>query len=510
MNPEIRFYLAVFVRRLHYFLAVFVLGTAVSFSVALLLPPVYEAEATLLVESAQIPTELAAPTVTTGASEELQIIEQRLMTRANLLSIAREFDVFPNIGTMSADDIIGGMKDRTTVQRSAGRDRATLMTISFASANAATSAEVVNEYITLILQDNTEIRTGRAGETLEFFQTEVDRLGKDMETQSARILEFKNQHADALPDTLQYRLTQQSSLQERLGSVEREIFSLSEQRRRLIELHNSQPEQVQQRPMTDDERQLERLKEELRAALAIYSPENPKVKLLQAQVDQQQKLVEALASSLPPLQNQSANVLEIQLADIDARLELLQRQQTSIENELETLAETLARTPANTIALDALQRDYENVQKQYNQAVDRLSVAATGERIELLSKGQRIAILDPAVPPDEPTKPNRTLISVGGTIASLAAGLGLVVLLEFLNNAIRRPTDIVRQLGITPLGTIPYVRTPMEMIFRRAVFAVVFTFFIIGIPALLYAIHTYYLPLDLIFDRVSGKLGVRL
>ncbi|MDH5797534.1 MAG: Wzz/FepE/Etk N-terminal domain-containing protein, partial [Paracoccaceae bacterium] len=64
MNPDIRFYLAVFVRRLHYFLAVFVLGTAISLSVALLLPPVYEAEATLLVESAQIPQELAAPTVT--------------------------------------------------------------------------------------------------------------------------------------------------------------------------------------------------------------------------------------------------------------------------------------------------------------------------------------------------------------------------------------------------------------------------------------------------------------
>ncbi|MDH5797149.1 MAG: lipopolysaccharide biosynthesis protein, partial [Paracoccaceae bacterium] len=492
------------------FLAVFVLGTAISLSVALLLPPVYEAEATLLVESAQIPQELAAPTVTTGASEELQIIEQRLMTRTNLLSVARQFSVFPNIGVMSADDIINSMKQKTTIQRSSGRDRATLMTISFASTNAQTSAAVVNEFITLILQGNTEIRTGRAGETLDFFQTEVDRLGKDLETQSARILEFKNQHADALPDTLQYRLTQQSSLQERLASVEREVFGLNEQQRRLIELHESQPEQVQQRPLTDDERQLERLREDLRTALAIYSAENPKVKLLQAQVAQQEQRVKSQAGLMPPLQNQSANVLDLQLADIDARLELLQRQKMAIEVELEKLLDSIGRTPANAIALDALQRDYDNVQKQYNQAVDRLSAAATGERIELLSKGQRIAILDPAVPPQEPTKPNRVLISLGGTIFSFASGMGLVILIEFLNSAIRRPTDIVRQLGITPLGTIPYVRTPVEMIFRRAVFAVVFAFFILGIPTLFYLIDTYYLPLDLIMDQIAGKFGVRL
>ena len=51
------------------------------------LPPVYLSTALILVESQQIPSELARSTVTTSAADRLELIEQRLMTRENLLEI---------------------------------------------------------------------------------------------------------------------------------------------------------------------------------------------------------------------------------------------------------------------------------------------------------------------------------------------------------------------------------------------------------------------------------------
>src|SRR5207244_2780474 len=61
-----------------------------------LLPPVYEASAKILVESQVIPTDLAQPTVTANVMERIQAIEQRLMTRDNLLEIIRKFDLYPS------------------------------------------------------------------------------------------------------------------------------------------------------------------------------------------------------------------------------------------------------------------------------------------------------------------------------------------------------------------------------------------------------------------------------
>ena len=91
---DLKFYLAVFWRRFPYFLILLCLGTAVGLTIALTQKPIYVAEARLVVESQQIPDELAASTVRTDASEQLQIIQQRIFTRDNLLEIANRLGVY--------------------------------------------------------------------------------------------------------------------------------------------------------------------------------------------------------------------------------------------------------------------------------------------------------------------------------------------------------------------------------------------------------------------------------
>ncbi len=63
MIADIKFYLSLFLRRFHYFLLVAMAVSAVGITMAYTLPSVYEAEARLLVESPQIPGDLAESTV---------------------------------------------------------------------------------------------------------------------------------------------------------------------------------------------------------------------------------------------------------------------------------------------------------------------------------------------------------------------------------------------------------------------------------------------------------------
>src|SRR6056297_3327214 len=103
---ELRYYMSIFLRRLPYFLPVFMVVSAVSVIVAYALPPAYVSQMRLIVQSPQIPQELAASTVRLPPLEQLQIIQQRLLTRANMLDIARDLDVLPNIEEMSPDQIV--------------------------------------------------------------------------------------------------------------------------------------------------------------------------------------------------------------------------------------------------------------------------------------------------------------------------------------------------------------------------------------------------------------------
>mgnify|MGYP001173235482 CR=1 FL=1 len=85
---DLRFYFTLFLRRIHYVILLTVLGAGIGVTLALILPPRYVAEARLVVESQQIPDELAASTVRTDMIEQLQIIRQRILARNTLLDMA--------------------------------------------------------------------------------------------------------------------------------------------------------------------------------------------------------------------------------------------------------------------------------------------------------------------------------------------------------------------------------------------------------------------------------------
>lgn len=513
---ELKYYFSIFLRRLHYFLVVSVAVAAVAVIAAFALPPAYESQTRLLLEGPQIPSELAASTVSVGLIDQLEIIEQRLITRANMLDVARSQTVFVDIREMTADEIVEAMRARTVLQRGGtSRNPTPILTITFEGRTPRIAAGVLNEYLTLIERQNAEFRTSRAGNTLEFFQQEVERLGQDLDRQGARILKFKTENSDALPESLAYQLDQQANLREQVRQIDRDLTLLRSQRDRLVAIFEATGQLTQEKApqLPPDEQRLQEMRAQLDEALSIYSSENPRVKILRARIEQleerlRNKPAESLANDAPEAQSRPA-MLDLQLSEIDTRIAILQEQRADNEMRLAGLAETLARTPANTATLEELVRVNENIAEQYNTAVDRLARASTGERIESLSRGQRISIIEPPAEPTEPTKPNRILIAGGGTAFGIVAGIALVVLIEILNRTARRPEDIVRRIGVRPLATIPYMRSRGEVVGKRLIKAVIYLVILVGLPAAVYAVHIYYLPLDLLADRAMNKIGVR-
>lgn len=508
---DLRYYWSIFSRRLPYFLIVASVISAASVIVAMALPPAYVSSMKLIVESPRIPDQLAESTVRTPAQEQLQIMQQRLLTRANLLEIANDQRVFANQSGMTADRIVQAMRSRTEVKSSSRRAAVPLLEISFEARSGTIAAGVLNEYLTLIQKEDIESRTGRATQTLEFFENEVDRLSQELAERNARILSFKTANSDALPESLEYRLSQQTFLQERLAMVTREIAGLEGQRQDLIRLFEStgQVGGVGNVPLTPERQQLEALRRELNEALAIYSEDHPRVKVLRSRIAQAEEVVQAQPEPQPEAEATGNSLLDVQLAEIGTRINVMKSERDTTEAQLAEITDTINRTPANSIRAEELVLDRDNIQQQYNIAVDRLSRASTGERIEVTAQGQRVSVIEPPVAPSKPSRPNRALIAGGGSFFGILCGLALVVLLEFLNRSIRRPEDLVSRLGVTPLATIPYIATPGEIWRRRSWKLVRLLAIVIAVPAAVYAVHVYYQPLDLVAERAIDKIGIR-
>src|SRR5450631_1667603 len=113
---DLQRYIAILRKRAAYLFIPFVLVLAVGIPVALMLPPMYLAEGKILVESQQIPTDLVRPTLTATANERIQVIEQRIMIRDNLLAIIEKFQMFAGRrNDQSATQLLDLMRERTHI-----------------------------------------------------------------------------------------------------------------------------------------------------------------------------------------------------------------------------------------------------------------------------------------------------------------------------------------------------------------------------------------------------------
>lgn len=470
------YYWRIFLRRLLLIILLVAVGGGVGLYFAKTLPPVYEASARLLVESEQIPDELAASTVRTAATEQIQIIQQRILTREVLLEMANRLNIYANEPRMAASDKVADLRDRIAIGLQGGGGQARLVNVSFRADTGQQAAAVTNEIITLILKENVAMRTTVSGQTLDFFTQEVDRLGQEMSRLSARMLTFQEENLNSLPDSLDFRRSQQSSVQERLAALDRNEIALKDRRDRLVELFEdtgSVPLSEDDQRLTVEARQLIALKRDYSNSVAILSLDNPKIAVLRARIEaletvvaEQQRLMAQDSTGLseaptPP------TPFELQLADIDAQIAAIERQRVELEKQMADLVETIQATPGNTITLEAMRRDYVNLQTQYNQAVANKARAETGDMIEALSKGQRISLVEQAIAPQDPVSPNRPLLLAGGVGGGFGLALAIIVLLELLNGTVRRPSELGDKLGIAALATVPYIETLSQIRRRR-------------------------------------------
>lgn len=527
MRFDFGFYWALLLRRLPVMVLFVLLFSGVGIVAALQLPNVYATSARLLVEEPLIPNSMVASTVRTSAIEQLAVIEQRLVTRANLIDIANKFDVFEDLDEMEPDTVVLAMRAATTIRRprtgARSPDRATLMSIVFEARSPQIAADVVNEYVTLVLQENARFRESRAENTLEFFEQEVERLNNDLDQQSAEIALFKAENANALPEDQQFRINRQAILQERLAQLQRDLRLLGERREGVVEAFENRPENggppaVQQQRSAFEE-QLIVAKAELETLTAEYGPDSPRVIRLEDRIDRLEAIISAqsTANDLPVVEGEEQEetgvsreqiFLNAALSEIDSEINAVNSAIETTMSELEQLLENISKSASNAFQLAELERDYSITQTRYTSAIANLNTARLSERVEATSQGQRITVIESGTVSQVPSGPDRPLIAASAVLVGVGLAVGYFFLLEVLNRVIRRPAELVERFDTEPIAVIPYMESRREKFLRRTGMITATLAVLIAVPAGLWYVDTYYLPLELIVQRGLDRLGL--
>jgi uncharacterized protein involved in exopolysaccharide biosynthesis len=509
MPFDIKFYLSIFWRRFPYFAIVAALIGAIGVSVASVLPTEYRATAVLLIEQEQIPTDMIESTVRTTVNQQVNIIRERLTSRSSLIDNAAQLGLYREGAGMDPNQIVEDMRRRLSISQAQtqGRTRGSSpdgrVAVSFQFGDPQVAAQVANHFAAIIEREAIAMRRGVAGTTLDFFREEVNRLNREMGIHRARVLDFRMQNRDRLPESLEYRRNRMAFLQAEIARSEAEEAALIARRDDLMALFQARGRISEE--VTPLELELARAQEERDRALRLYSPQNPRVRVIQVRV---QELEQAVRTDQESRADDFGSEFERRIAEIGQEIARQADVRAEARAEISELQQTIDETTLTSVRLQEMEQELSYVRSQHDQVARQLARAEMGERIELLARGQRIAILEQAWPPASPYSPNRPQIALAGVGGGIAAGLALVVLLEFLNRSIRRPVEITKRLGITPIATMPLFRTRRQILIRRAIIAGALALALIGVPLTLWGLHSFYLPLDLLIERFLEWTGL--
>jgi polysaccharide biosynthesis transport protein len=156
---------------------------------------------------------------------------------------------------------------------------------------------------------------------------------------------------------------------------------------------------------------------------------------------------------------------EAELATLKAQLEAETRKITSsIETTYQVskqrehqLQGALAQQKSRVLVLNqqrdelnVLRRDIESAQRAFEQVSQR----ASQTNIESQTNQTNIAVLNPATPPVEPSKPRLLLNTLISIFLGALLGLGLALMLELSNRRVRSAQDLVDALDIPLLGSV--------------------------------------------------------
>jgi uncharacterized protein involved in exopolysaccharide biosynthesis len=212
-------YIDVFKRRIFYFLVPFGLFSVLGLYGAATVAPSYLSEGKILVETQRIASDLVRPVVTATPIERIQLIRQRILTRDSLLSIAAKFGLFSELPGIKQSQILDLMRLNTRVQLGdvdgqprLGDTSAVAFTIGFVYSNPEIAMRVANEFVTLLIDEDTRSRTSRSTEAVKVLTGETKNLENQLEANQTQLLEVARRPRDSIPETSEREKSQLTAL----------------------------------------------------------------------------------------------------------------------------------------------------------------------------------------------------------------------------------------------------------------------------------------------------------
>ncbi len=207
-------------------------------------------------------------------------------------------------------------------------------------------------------------------------------------------------------------------------------------------------------------------RDELARAEQRYSAVHPDVKKLSAKVAKLEsdlsqaavampaktKITEAVRPSNPVYIN-----LSTQLDNVKAQMSSAGLQRRSLLAKAREYESRVFTSPGIEEEYRALTIEIDATKSNYKDLSEKLTKAKLASKLEDGGKSERFDIVDPAVLPNKPDRPNRLGIALLSFLLAVSGAIGAAAVAEVTDNTIYGSKGLVAAFGAQPIAVIPNI-----------------------------------------------------
>jgi chain length determinant protein EpsF len=344
-----------------------------------------------------------------------------------------------------AERLLDGVDVRTT--------QSSVIDVSFLGSDPQTAAAVANGFAQAYMDTVLELRVEPTRQAAAWFDEQLKTLRTDLEAAQARVTEFQRLHGIVSADEgLDVEFARFADLSKQLLEAQQLTLTLRTREGQMRDALAGGAS-LDQLPEIQSDEQIARLKLDLVAGESRL-----------------ETLATQYGSNYPEYQRQLADNASRRRA-LEAAMRVVaetaasqraeaERREKDIKAVLEMQRSRLLELRKGRDELAVLAGNVETAQRAYDTAMQRFVVS----QVESRASQANVALLNPAVAPAEPYRPNVPLNVSMSLVVGLVLGVGLAVVRELADRHVRTLTDLDYGPEIPQLGVLGAWERPPRLL----------------------------------------------
>ncbi|HSA95827.1 MAG TPA: polysaccharide biosynthesis tyrosine autokinase [Acidobacteriota bacterium] len=319
-----------------------------------------------------------------------------------------------------------------------------LVYVSYVSPHPALAADVVNALVEEFVDFSVETRYEATKQTSEFLTEQVALLREDLKRKEEDLQKYGTEkNLLYLSDNESTVVNNFASVNTALTTAQIERYAKEAVYRELRSLSvDALPESVSNPTIQALKTQYSQVKSEYEEKGKIYRPEYPEMVQLKARLD----------ATRGTLQEEIRKAVDAAESEYRAAL----KKESSLQGLLDEQRGDVTRMNKNAIFYHTLRTEVENMRTLLSTLVAKQNEIQVSSQLGGL-RTSNIKVVDRALVPRAPFTPNIRRNLLMALLVGLFGGLGLIFLVEYLDNTVKGPEDVEKLAQLPSLGIIPFL-----------------------------------------------------